>query len=147
MHERAVGGYAPDDPDRIAALISLATAYYSVDQTTDAITLLEQAIDLQQQLDGEDAVDTLQWKGNLGVLYIATGRWPEALTLLEQVVAAEEKVHCRRSLPSGCASRPPQTLPAPASLGPADGGGHFGLEVAPGLSHPLTSAETWQRAD
>jgi serine/threonine protein kinase/tetratricopeptide (TPR) repeat protein len=80
--ERELG---PSHPDTLAALESLAAAYYEAGKTTQAIELYERVRDARMKKPGPDHPDTLDALAGLALAYNAAGKSTQAIELLEQI--------------------------------------------------------------
>jgi len=82
------GTVGPDDPDTLASLNSLASAYRAVARLPEAIALFERVRDANIAKIGPDDPETLTTLNNLAGAYFAAGKLPEAIALYERVKSA-----------------------------------------------------------
>jgi serine/threonine protein kinase/tetratricopeptide (TPR) repeat protein len=78
---------APDDPDRLRCLTSLAATYNFLGRPVEAVRIHEETLVLQTARLGRDHADTLVSMHHLAETYGALGREAEALKLREEALA------------------------------------------------------------
>jgi serine/threonine protein kinase/tetratricopeptide (TPR) repeat protein len=102
-----LANYGPEHPYTLNAQHGLATAYFAIGRTAEALQLQEKVLALRRKIDGAEALVTLKAIANLATYYYETERRPEALVLREQSLALFRRV---------CGPEAPDTLSAMANL-------------------------------
>jgi non-specific serine/threonine protein kinase/serine/threonine-protein kinase len=81
-----------DHPDTLAAVNSLATAYWYLDRFGEAETLFRDVAERHARLRGAEHRDTLKAEYDLASVYARQTRWVEAEALQRRVLAAQQRV-------------------------------------------------------
>jgi serine/threonine protein kinase len=79
-------GLAPDHPDTLASINSLALAYQDSGQLARAVTLFEETLPKMKAQVGPDQLDTLTIMNNLAWAYRASGQFAKAVLLFEETL-------------------------------------------------------------
>jgi tetratricopeptide (TPR) repeat protein len=92
IHSQKLGRLGPDEEWLPSFGDDLATGYFALGRTDDAISLWERTLDLSEPVLGPEHPDTLTSRSNLANGYHAAGRTDDAIRLNEPTLEMRERV-------------------------------------------------------